>query len=293
MFAAMTIQEATYYLLNKLRGIYPDEEAGPITDWVMEYLTGSKKAERMIYKHASITAQEETQLEQLTARLLQYEPVQYVLNESWFCGLKFYVDKNVLIPRPETEELVEWIISDCKFPVDELTILDIGTGSGCIAVSIKRRIRKAAVWACDVSPAALEVAAKNASVLGAGVHFTQLDFLNRTEWDQFPLFDIIVSNPPYVPEKDKIQMAPNVLKHEPPGALFVPDNDPLVFYKAIAAFGRSHAAKGGTIYTEIHESLGDATTTIFRESGYQTEMKKDMQGKDRMLRAVFSRAASV
>lgn len=285
----MTLQESTYYLLNKLRNIYEEGEASSITDWVMENLTGSKKTERMIYKNAAITPDEETRLNAIIKRLLEHEPVQYVLNESWFCGLRFYVDKNVLIPRPETEELVEWIISNCKFPVDELTILDIGTGSGCIAVSLKRRIRKAEVWACDVSLAALEMAKKNAGTLGTDVKFSQLNFLDRKEREKLPLFDIIVSNPPYVPEKDKEQMQPNVLNYEPATALFVPDNDPLVFYRAIADFGKTHLNKNGSIYTEIHESLGTATAALFYEAGFSTELKKDLQGKERMMKAVLSR----
>lgn len=279
----MTIQEATYYLLNKLRSIYNDSEASNITDWVMEHITGSKKAERMIYKNAAITEQEEKQLQQYTERLMQHEPVQYVLNESWFCGLKLYVDKNVLIPRPETEELVEWIISNCKFPVDELKILDIGTGSGCIAISLKRRIRKAEVWACDISNDALEVAKKNADALGADVNFIQLDFLNEEQRNQLPSFDIIISNPPYVPQKDKADMQPNVLNYEPHTALFAPDNDPLIFYKAIASFGKKHLRQPGNIYCEIHESLGNSVKEIFSSGGYTTELKKDMQQKDRMI----------
>ena len=281
----MTMQEATYYLLNNLRTIYPEGEASQITDWVIEHLTGSKKAERMIYKNADLTEQEEKQLQQYTERLLNREPVQYVLNESWFCGLKLYVDKNVLIPRPETEELVEWIISNCKFPVDELKILDIGTGSGCIPISLKRRIRKAEVWACDISEKALAVAKRNADALGADVNFMQLDILGKEQRNQLPEFDIIVSNPPYVPEKDKAQMQPNVLNYEPPTALFVPDNDPLVFYKAIAVFGKTHLSPKGTIYCEIHENLGSPVEEIFSSSGYTTELKKDMQQKDRMIKS--------
>ena len=281
----MTMQEATYYLLNNLRTIYPEGEASQITDWVIEHLTGSKKAERMIYKNAAITEQEEKQLQQYTERLLNREPVQYVLNESWFCGLNLYVDKNVLIPRPETEELVEWIISNCKFPVDELKILDIGTGSGCIPISLKRRIRKAEVWACDISEKALAVAKRNADALGADVNFMQLDILGKEQRNQLPEFDIIVSNPPYVPEKDKAQMQPNVLNYEPPTALFVPDNDPLVFYKAIAVFGKTHLNPKGTIYCEIHENLGSPVEEIFSSSGYTTQLKKDMQQKDRMIKS--------
>lgn len=285
----MTVQESTYFLLNKLRSIYEEGEASAITDLVMENLTGSKKAERMIYKNAVITVEEEARLNTIAKRLLEHEPVQYVLNESWFCGLRFYVDESVLIPRPETEELVEWIISNCRFPVDELKILDIGTGSGCIPISLKRRIRKAQVWSCDISEKALEVAKRNAVSLGTEVNFRQLDFLDRAQWHLLPTFDISVSNPPYVPEKDKRTMQPNVLRYEPPTALFVPDNDPLVFYRAIAEFGKTNLNMNGSIYTEIHESLGAATAELFREAGYSTELKKDMHGKDRMMRAVGSR----
>ncbi len=288
MFVLMTMQEANFYLLNKLRAIYPDGEAAAITDWVMETLTGSKKAERMIYKNAAITSAEEIRLTEITQRLLKHEPVQYVLNESWFCGFRFFVNKNVLIPRPETEELVEWVIAHCKFPIDALKILDIGTGSGCIAVSLKRRIRKAEVWACDISNEALEVARKNAGTMGTDINLIQLDFLDKSAREQLPSFDIIISNPPYIPERDKATMSPNVLEHEPYTALFVPDNDALIFYKAIADFGTKKLNKGGSIYTEIHESLGEATAFIFNTAGYTTELKKDMQGKERMVKAVVS-----
>ena len=285
----MTVQQATYFLLNQLRSIYSEGEASSMTDWVMEKITGSMKTERMLYKNELLQPDEVKKLEEITGRLLNHEPVQYVLNEAWFCGLKFYVDQNVLIPRPETEELVEWIISNCKFPVDTLRILDIGTGSGCIPVSLKRRIRKAEVWSCDVSANALAVAKKNAESLGTEVKLLQLDFLDQNSWSQFPSFDIIVSNPPYVPEKDKSEMQPNVLNYEPHTALFVPDNDPLLFYHAIAEFGKIHLNTGGTIFLEIHENLGEAVSTLLTSQGYQTELKKDMQDKDRMVRAYLSR----
>ncbi|MDZ4808137.1 MAG: peptide chain release factor N(5)-glutamine methyltransferase [Bacteroidota bacterium] len=284
----MTMQEATYSMLNQLRSIYTEGEASQITDWAIEKLTGSKKAERMLYKNAAITNEEEILLQQYIERLMQHEPVQYVLNESWFCGFKFYVDKNVLIPRPETEELVEWVITNCRFPVDQLKILDIGSGSGCIPISLKRRIRRAEVWGCDISLPALEVAKRNAASLGTEINFIQLDFLDRQQWEQLPSFDIIVSNPPYVPEKDKATMQPNVLHYEPSTALFVPDNDPLLFYKAIAEFGKTHLNKSGSIYTEIHEDLGEAILNTFQSTGYIAEIKKDMQQKERMVKAVYS-----
>ncbi|MEO5948222.1 MAG: peptide chain release factor N(5)-glutamine methyltransferase [Chitinophagaceae bacterium] len=279
------MQEATYYLLNKLKTIYDKSEASQITDWVMEKLTGSKKAERMIYKTEAITSEEELLLHQYTERLLKHEPVQYVLNEAWFGNMKFYVDKNVLIPRPETEELVEWVISNCRFPIDELKILDIGSGSGCIPISLKKRIRKAEVWSCDISEGALTVAKKNTEDLGQEVNFIHLDFLDQHSWTQLPKFDIIVSNPPYIPENDKQTMQRNVLQYEPATALFVPNNDPLLFYKAIAAFGKEHLEKDGSIFMEIHESLGKEVTQLFHQAGYSTEIKKDMQEKDRMIKA--------
>lgn len=281
----MTMQEATYYLLNKLYSLYDKSEASQIADLVLENLTGSKKAERMIYKNEPITSAEENTLKQYTERLLQHEPVQYILNEAWFGNMKFYVDKNVLIPRPETEELIEWIISNCKFPLDALKILDIGTGSGCIPVSLKRRLRKAEVWTCDISTEALEVANKNADNLCAEINFIHADFLDKKSWEQFPKFDIIVSNPPYIPEKDRSTMHENVLQYEPATALFVPDNDALVFYKAIAEFGKSHLNKEGSIFFEIHEDLGQEVTELMQAQGYSAELKKDMQQKDRMVRS--------
>src|SRR5262249_29606038 len=149
-------------------------------------------------------------------------------------------------------------------PINQLKILDIGSGSGCIPIALKRKLRKAMVWSCDISETALAVAKRNAETLGVDVHFVQLDFLNNAKRSQLPVFDIIVSNPPYVPQKDKEQMNPNVLNYEPATALFVPDNDPLIFYKAIADFGKEHLSADGNIYVEIHESLGDAATQLFQ-----------------------------
>lgn len=284
----MTIQEANRQIFTQLKIIYNEPEAENISDWVIEHLTGTKKTDRVIQKEKSISAGQVLQLNHYLSRLLQHEPVQYVLNEAWFCGLKFYVDKNVLIPRPETEELVEWIISDCRFPIDTLSILDIGSGSGCIPIAVKKRLGKADVWSCDISPGALKVANQNAAALGIKVKFIELDFLNKEQRDQLPSFDIIVSNPPYIPVKDKDTMQQNVLAHEPASALFVPDNDALLFYKAIAGFGKQSLNKTGVIYTEINESMGEATMAMFESNGYKVELKKDMQGKDRMIKAFIN-----
>jgi len=284
----MTIQEANRHIFNQLKSIYDEPEAENISDWVIEYLTGTKKTHRVIHKEKLMSTEQELQLNHYVIRLLQHEPVQYVLNEAWFCGLKFYVDKNVLIPRPETEELVEWIISDCKFPIDTLSILDIGSGSGCIPIALKKRLGKADVWSCDISTGALNVADQNAASLGINVKFIELDFLDKEQRDELPSFDIIVSNPPYIPAKDKETMRQNVLAHEPASALFVPDNDELVFYKAIADFGKTHLNKNGIVYTEINESLGAATSAMFESNGYKAVIKKDMQERDRMIKAFIN-----
>ena len=286
MFATMTFAEATKHITEELKTIYSDGEANNIATWVIEHIIGTKRTERVIHKEKKLNAEQLTQLNNCLQRLKQHEPVQYVLNEAWFYGLKFYVDKNVLIPRPETEELIEWVISDCKFPIDKLSILDIGTGSGCIPISLKRKLRRAQVWSCDISEAALQVASKNAMTIGADINFLHLDFLNRTQWKQLPSFNIIISNPPYIPEKGKEQMQPNVVNYEPAIALFVPDNDPLIFYKTIGDFGKEKLNSGGMIYMEIHEDLGEAVSKLFQSSGYSTEIKKDMQGKERMVKAI-------
>ena len=284
----MTIMEATKYLNENLKSIYSDREADIIADWVIENITGSRKAERIIHKENKLSSEQNEKLEKLMYRLLNHEPVQYILNEAWFCGMKFYVDKNVLIPRPETEELVEWIIAENKNQKSKIkNILDIGTGSGCIAITLKNKIPEVEMLACDVSNAALAIVRKNAVDLHASVDLVQLDFLIPDHWKQLPSVDIIVSNPPYVPQKDKEQMQPNVLKYEPTDALFVPDDDVLIFYKAIADFGKEKLNTDGSIYVEIHENLGEAVTRLFQSKGYTTELRKDLQRKDRMVKAIL------
>ena len=286
----MKMQEASFYLLNRLRPIYDDGEADKITDMVMEHLTGSKKAERMIYKNAEITPEEEILLKQYTERLLEHEPIQYILNEAWFYDLKLYVDKNVLIPRPETEELVDWVLKETqkmKIPVDRnIKILDVGTGSGCIAISLKKKLPEGfEVWACDFSEQALAVAKKNADNIGVQIDFVCLDFLDEKQREQLPQIDIIVSNPPYIPANDKSGMKENVLNHEPHQALFVPDDDALIFYNAIADFAKEKLNTDGNIFVEIHEDLGKAVSDLSKQKGYSVELRKDMQGKERMVRA--------
>lgn len=320
----MTIQEGYRFVCEALYAIYDRREAENIGALVIEKITGLQKMDRSLNKNKFLSAEQESRLAHYAQLLLQHRPVQYVLGEAWFYGMPLYVDEHVLIPRPETEELVEWIVRDVglqgsgyrlqgsgsRFQVtgyglqggaDDGTggagkgaerqgkapsVLDIGTGSGCIAIALKKNIPASEVYAIDVSSKALAVAQQNAKSLQADVRFLPVDFLNAAHRDALPVFDIIVSNPPYIPAKDKHEMHKNVLDHEPHTALFVEDNDPLLFYSAIAAFAASHLRVGGSIYTEIHETMGEAVKNIFTQYGFeQTVVRKDMQGKDRMVKA--------
>jgi release factor glutamine methyltransferase len=287
-FAAMTIHEAQQQLLFQLYHVYDNREAANIADWVMEHLTGWKKIDRIINKQLPLLPDTVARLEQYIKELGAHKPVQYVLHEAWFCGMPFYVDEHVLIPRPETEELVEWVVSEVGSRKPDISIFDIGTGSGCIPVSLKKKLPKANVYACDVSEGALAVAKKNAVTFQTNIHFLQADFLNTSSWQQLPAVDIIVSNPPYIPHSNKNTMLPNVLEFEPHVALFVPNDDPLLFYKAIAEFAQQKLLPGGSIFAEIHEDLGEQTKALFLEKGFnQVEVRKDMQGKDRMIKAEY------
>lgn len=291
--------EAEIWLKKELAGIYDEAEAANIASWVMEHLTGASRMDRATRRDEPLAVDQLHRLTALHHRLLQHEPVQYVLGESYFYGLKLFVDNNVLVPRPETEELVDWIVRDVKasgkdvferrpFEADVTTvlkILDVGTGSGCIALALKKAMPKAEVWGCDVSEDALNVARRNGSELDIRVDFQGLDFLDTTQQKLLPTVDIVVSNPPYIPLNDKESMQPNVLAHEPHTALFVPDNDALVFYQALALFGHHRLYSGGSIYCEIHEDLGPSVLELFKREGYRTELRKDMQGKNRMVKA--------
>ncbi len=285
----MTLNEAYLLLKKQLQLVYEPREAANIANWVLENLSGMTRSDRLMDIGIALPHDKITKLYSHIERLLQHEPVQYVLEECWFAEMKLFVNEHVLIPRPETEELVDWIFKDHQANKNNLSILDIGCGSGCIPIYLQKKIANAGVWTCDVSESALEVAKENAKQLDAEkIKFLQLDFLNEAERDQLPLFDIIVSNPPYIPVKDKAGMYANVLQFEPGLALFVPDNDSLVFYEAIASFGKEKLNKGGMVYVEIHENLGDEVVNLFKSKNYgNVELKKDFQGRDRMVKAVL------
>jgi release factor glutamine methyltransferase len=287
----MTVYEAQQQLHRALVELYDDREAANIADWVMEHVTGLRKIDRIMHKQSPLAPEKAARLQEYTRELLTHKPVQYVLHEAWFCGMPFYVDENVLIPRPETEELVEWVVERQKADGNNsemLRILDIGTGSGCIPVSLKKKMPEAEIYACDVSEGALAIAARNAAAQQTSINFFQVDFLDENSWSSLPEVDIIVSNPPYIPQSDKNTMLQNVLAYEPHLALFVPDDDALVFYDAIARFAKRTLPNHGCVFVEIHEDLGKKTKELFESKGFKGEVKKDFQGKDRMVKAVLS-----
>jgi release factor glutamine methyltransferase len=202
--------------------------------------------------------------------------------------MKLYVNEQVLIPRPETEELVEWIAQTNKGKA-HLRVLDIGTGSGCIPLALYQQLQQPEIHAIDISSGALEVARQNAATQQATIHFHQADILDNANWHVLPVFDCIVSNPPYITLSEKQEMQENVLAHEPHLALFVPDEDPLRFYRAIASFALQHLAPGGQLYFEINEAWGKETAELLTGKGFTNiELKQDLQGKDRMLKALTS-----
>jgi release factor glutamine methyltransferase len=288
----MTTAQAFIGFKKKLQSIYDEREADNISDWVFENVTGLKKWERRNNQN-ELTEFYSNKLEKYLDELLQHKPVQYVLNEAWFYKMKFFVNEHVLIPRPETEELVEWIVDDFRIKIGDLgfkeklnfRIIDIGTGSGCIPVSLKKELPNANVTAIDISEKALLVARKNANELNAGIDFLQIDFLKENEWNTLQQYDIVVSNPPYIPIREKEILAKNVIEFEPGIALFVENNDPYIFYDKIAEFAQSHLNKNGKIYVEVHEEYAKNVKDIFENAGFISTIKKDIYGKERMVNA--------
>jgi release factor glutamine methyltransferase len=292
----MTTAQAYFEFKNRLKSIYDDREAANISNWVFENVTGLKQWERRLNQNTELTQSQSNQIEKYLLELMHHAPVQYVLNEAWFYKMKFYVNENVLIPRPETEELVEWIINDIqdRNTSNLLTdrsylmpkFIDIGTGSGCIAVSLKKQITNADITAIDVSEKALSVAKRNAEMLDATIDFLQIDFLREDTWDSLADFDIIVSNPPYIPIREKEILAKNVRDFEPGIALFVEDNNPYIFYEKIAKFAQTHLKENGRIFVEVHEEYANNVKAIFENAGFISRIKKDIYGKERIINAV-------
>ena len=270
-------------LWRTLEPLYGNGEARAITDYVLDVCFGLSKADILCGAVEEMTAEKTAELNKIFGRLMKGEPVQYVLGRAEFCGHWFSVRPVVLIPRPDSEELFAWITADSKASGSP-KVLDIGTGSGCIAITLQLDMPESKVTAWDISADALDVARENAKQLGANVSFVKQDALNAKpegEWD------VIVSNPPYICKKEKKDMAVNVLEHEPHTALFVPDAAPLLFYRAITRLAVQTLSKGGRLYFEINPIYADDTCHMMRAEGMTAvELRSDMYGKQRMAKGV-------
>jgi len=278
------MQAAIIHIRSELQGLYPDTEIKSFSNLIIEKVSGFSRTEIIVNKNTLFSVEQRHVIENFIEKLKEYVPIQYILGETEFFGLPFHVNESVLIPRPETEELVDWIRNENDRNANP-GILDIGTGSGCIAISLKHEFINATVDAFDISEKALETAQSNATLNKLEVTFSKVDILNTPELEQ--KWDIIVSNPPYVTELEKSEISPNVLDYEPHLALFVPDNDPLLFYRCIAIFAQQHLKPRGKLYFEINRQFGKATVDLLTAMGFgNVELRKDISGNDRMVRGI-------
>ena len=269
---------------KELAGIYSKGETESLIFLIFEKVKGYSRTQFLLAKNDQLSEEDYLKIDEIVARLKKHEPIQYILGETEFYGLPFFTVPEVLIPRPETEELVQWIIQENRGFTP--TILDIGTGTGCIAVSLRKNLLESTVLACDISPVCLETARRNAQLNHVDVSLFEYDILNEKPEISFPELDIIVSNPPYIRGSEKALMEKNVLDHEPELALFVQDEKPLIFYERIAKFALNHLKNKGRLYFEINEAFGPECCEMLRERGFQEIiLKKDIHNKDRMVSA--------
>jgi release factor glutamine methyltransferase len=279
-FALMTLKEIQQKYHLALSKIYNTGEVNGITNIALEEIAAVERNEIISNANKTLEPNLIEKLHTALDRLCLYEPVQYVVGSTWFYNLKFIVTNAVLIPRPETEELVFEAINFLKNNPNK-KVIDIGTGSGCIPISIKKNVTDSIVSALDVSKAALGIAKENANTNNTSVHFYEIDFLEEKNYDQLGKYDLIISNPPYIPNTEILEE--NVTNFEPHIALFVPENDVLIFYKKILKFTENHLEKDGIIMLEVHENLAKECAALFTKNSYEVKIKLDMQGKERML----------
>ena len=280
----MVVKKYKDLFQNELISFFDSMEIDQFFYLTLEKMHRLKRVDLAMNPHFEITAAEAQQWNAVLTQLKTQKPIQYILGETSFYGLTFHVNEHTLIPRPETEELVQWILETTISGLP-ITILDIGTGTGCIPITLKKNLPKATIFGLDVSDKALEVATINALYNETDVAFLQKDILATTLLDRS--FDVIVSNPPYVRELEKKEINPNVLQFEPHLALFVSDNDPLLFYRKITQLAQDYLQPGGQLFFEINQYLGPAMIALVKSYGFtQIELRKDIYGNDRMLRAV-------
>jgi len=279
----MQLKSLQNFFKNGLVGYYPNEEIDTFFYRICSMHLKLKRIDISIKSEMIIPNHTFEYFEMVIERLLNYEPIQYILGSTLFFGSDFIVNKEVLIPRPETEELISWVLEQLD-PDKSVKILDVGTGSGCIAISLAKQLPRADVYAMDISLGALSIAKKNAEANGVVIQFIEASVLDWESQDLF--FDVIVSNPPYVRKSEKAMMSPNVLNHEPHLALFVENNYPLLFYKAIVEMSKRNLTSQGLIYFEINEYLAKETKSLFSSTFFEAvQLKRDIFSKYRMLRA--------
>ncbi len=298
----MTLKKFKLYFSDKLSEIYPQTEIDSFFFILIEELLGLQRIDTVLKPDFIIENEILNNLKNIISRLKKEEPIQYILGKTAFYGLPFLVDKNTLIPRPETEELVEWILKEIqelriKIQKESLSILDIGTGTGCIPISLAKNLKNITISAIDVSSNALKIAKQNASLNNVTIDFFELDILQTENLNKLSVlaqskthsnnkYDIIVSNPPYVRELEKVEIKNNVLNNEPHLALFVDNENPLIFYKKIADLAKSHLTKNGLLFFEINQYLSSETVTMLKEKEFTNiELKKDLFSNDRMIQA--------
>lgn len=279
------MQQAYAYIKSALQANHSNAEITAIAALLLSEITGLSNTALIINKNTKISDIQRMQLESFVNQLLQGIPVQYLIGKTTFYGLDLAVNNQVLIPRPETEELVEWIKNTTSNRSDT-SILDLGTGSGCIAIAIKQLLSNCNIAACDISESALDIARANARRHNLAIHFFKHNILEHTHFDGN--FDVIVSNPPYIPLSEATNMQSQVVGHEPHVALFVPDNDPLVFYKAIIRIAQRNLKSNGRLFFEVHFKYGRAVELLLLESGFsRVELRADISGNDRMIMAAL------
>lgn len=279
----MTVNELRSRFFTSLKDEYPSEETQAFFYELTEFYLQLRRIDVALKPGLEISAEVSDLFSEAITKLKRQQPIQYITGATEFFGLSFQVNKHTLIPRPETEALVEWILKDLQQQPLAHGILDIGTGSGCIAISLAKHLPKVPVAALDISEGALQIATENAKSNVVTIDFMQHDILSETPLPK--RYDVIVSNPPYVRELEKKTMQDNVLKYEPDTALFVSDSDPLLFYRRIAQVAKNHLSAGGILYFEINEYLGKEMITLLETQGFsEIQLKKDLFGKDRMLK---------
>ena len=286
----MLLKEIKHNFHNQLDELFGNDEVASFFFIILEHLHQMKRVDLALQPDFSIDETQVKQWNEIFRELKNEKPIQYIIGTTEFYGLPFLVNENTLIPRPETEELVDWIIESSKLKNvtsdrDEIQILDIGTGTGCIPISLKKNIPIASVYAIDVSEKALETAKKNAELNKIAIHFIETDILKLESLEEIAAkFDVIVSNPPYVRNLEKVEIKKNVLEYEPHLALFVEDDDALLFYRKIAILAKKGLKENGVLYFEINQYLGKETVDLLVALGFQNiELKKDFYGNDRMI----------